>query len=55
MQAVDEWAAWAISTVESWPDDLTLAQPDRQTLETMAANETALVARALTRRGESTQ
>ena len=52
-QAVDRWAAWAIDVVETWPDDLALAEPDREALTTMAANDEALVARALARRVES--
>jgi PadR family transcriptional regulator AphA len=50
-QAVDRWAAWAIAVVEAWPDDLTLATPDREALETMAANNDDLVARARSRTG----
>ena len=50
-QAVDRWAAWAIAVVEAWPDDLTLAAPDREALETMAANSDDLVARARSRTG----
>ena len=45
-QAVDRWAAWAIGVVEAWPDDLSQAEPDRDALEAMAANNDALVARA---------
>jgi PadR family transcriptional regulator AphA len=45
-QAVDRWAAWAITVVEAWPDDLRLAEPDGRALETMARNNDTLVARA---------
>ncbi|MBW3651566.1 MAG: PadR family transcriptional regulator, partial [Actinobacteria bacterium] len=45
-QAVDQWAAWAISVVETWPDELRRAEPDRAALETMARNGDALIARA---------
>jgi DNA-binding PadR family transcriptional regulator len=44
-QTVDRWAAWAIGIVESWPDDLTEAEPDTATLVTMAAHNDALIAR----------
>ena len=48
-QAVDRWATWAIGVVEAWPDDLGQAEPDRDALEVMAANNDALVARARAR------
>ena len=44
-QTVDRWAAWAIGVVESWPDDITQAEPDRETLVTMAEHNEALIAR----------
>jgi DNA-binding PadR family transcriptional regulator len=44
-QTVDRWAEWAIGVVESWPDDLTQAGPDRDALVTMADNNDALIAR----------
>ena len=44
-QAVDRWATWAIGVVEAWPDDLGQAEPDRDALEVMAANNDTLVAR----------
>jgi DNA-binding PadR family transcriptional regulator len=34
---VEHWADWAHDVVESWPDDLTAAEPDWATLEDMAA------------------
>jgi PadR family transcriptional regulator, regulatory protein AphA len=37
VDAVDRWAAWATTTVEGWPDDLTHAEPDLDALEAMAA------------------
>jgi DNA-binding PadR family transcriptional regulator len=48
-QMVDRWAAWAIGVVESWPDDLSEAEPDRETLETMIEHDEQLVARARAR------
>jgi DNA-binding PadR family transcriptional regulator len=45
-QTVDRWAAWAIANVQSWPDDLTLAESDLKALETIAANEERIVERA---------
>lgn len=44
-QAVDRWAEWAIGVVQTWPDELTHAQPDHDALVAMAANNEALVAR----------
>jgi PadR family transcriptional regulator AphA len=44
-QTVDRWAEWAIGVVQTWPDDLTHAQPDHDALVTMAAHNDALVAR----------
>lgn len=35
--AVERWADWATALVESWPDDITAAEPDRATLEAMVA------------------
>ena len=49
-QAIDQWAAWAIETVEAWPDDLSLAEPDLDVLATMADHDDALVARAMSRK-----
>ena len=34
--AVERWADWAGGIVETWPDDLTAAQPDWKTLEMQA-------------------
>ena len=34
---VERWADWATQIVETWPDDITAAEPDRPTLEAMAA------------------
>lgn len=50
-QATDRWAQWASEIVETWPDDVRLAEPDRGVLETMALNNDALVARAKARSG----
>lgn len=44
-QAVDRWAEWAIGVVQTWPDELTHAQPDHDALTAMAAHNDALVAR----------
>ncbi len=33
---VERWADWATDIVETWPDDVTAAQPDRTTLELQA-------------------
>jgi PadR family transcriptional regulator AphA len=40
---VGEWAAWATSVVEGWPDDLGSAPPDWATLEAMAEQDEAVV------------
>lgn len=48
-QTVDQWAGWAIDIVSEWPDDLREAEPDRDTLVTMARNNHDLVARAMSR------
>lgn len=48
--AVDRWAEWAISTVETWPDDLDGAEPDWNALEEMAVRSEALARRAAVRR-----
>jgi len=45
-QTVDSWAAWAIATVQSWPDDLMLAEPDLEALQAIADNEERTVSRA---------
>jgi DNA-binding PadR family transcriptional regulator len=50
-QMVDRWATWAIEVVEAWPDDMATAEPDRDTLEEMAAHDDELVARARMRAG----
>ena len=34
---VERWADWASEIVETWPDDITTADPDRQLLESQAA------------------
>jgi DNA-binding PadR family transcriptional regulator len=52
-QAVDRWAEWAIGVVETWPDDLTAAEPDRDALVTMAVNSDALIARRRARDASS--
>lgn len=50
-QTVDRWASWATEVVTAWPDDLSAAEPDRNALEAMAANNDMLLARAKARRG----
>lgn len=35
--AVERWADWATEVVETWPDDISGAEPDWATLEAMAA------------------
>ena len=37
ISAVERWADWASETVEGWPDDITAAEPDLETLESMVA------------------
>jgi DNA-binding PadR family transcriptional regulator len=49
-RAVDRWADWAQAVVEPWPADLTKAEPDRATLEEMAAESAERLARARERR-----
>ena len=53
-QMVDRWAAWAESQVESWPDDLTQAQPDVRALQEMADNSDDF-ARLLARRTDDSE
>ena len=36
ISAVERWAEWATETVEAWPDDITSAEPDLETLDAMA-------------------
>lgn len=48
-ELTDRWAAWAIEVVESWPDDITRAEPDLEALRTMAAHQRALLVRARAR------
>ena len=49
MLAVERWAEWATEIVETWPDDLSGAEPDWPTLEAMAAITEAHAARATAR------
>jgi PadR family transcriptional regulator, regulatory protein AphA len=37
---VERWATWATGVVEGWPDDISSAEPDRRTLEELAARTT---------------
>lgn len=48
-ETVDRWAAWAASEVETWPEDLSQAQPDIRALEIMVRNNERLQVRARTR------
>ena len=43
--AIEQWAEWARGVVETWPDDITKAEPDWKMLETMAARADARAAR----------
>ncbi len=45
-RAVDRWAEWATNVVDTWPDDITKAEPDWTTLEEMASYTSELAARA---------
>ena len=47
IMAAERWADWASEVVESWPDDVTAAEPDWATLEAMAALERAHLAAAV--------
>lgn len=42
--AVERWVDWATAAVESWPDDLTQAEPDRAALAAMAARASRILA-----------
>ena len=44
-RAVDRWAAWATEVVAAWPDNLTLATPDRAALRDMAEHAAAVASR----------
>jgi DNA-binding PadR family transcriptional regulator len=48
-QLVDRWSGWASGVVESWPDDLTQAEPDRDALVTMTAHGDAFLERVRAR------
>jgi DNA-binding PadR family transcriptional regulator len=50
---VERWSEWAGALVESWPDDLDKAQPDRATLEEMTKVTEEHAARAAVRRSPS--
>jgi PadR family transcriptional regulator AphA len=55
-QAVDRWTTWAAGVVADWPDDITQAEPDWDTLEEIARNAERFAARrvkAATRPGSS--
>lgn len=52
---VHRWAEWATTVVEAWPDDITSAEPDRETLERMVRENDSEVRRALERRRRSSQ
>lgn len=42
--AVERWVDWATATVESWPDDLAGAEPDREALVAMASRAARVLA-----------
>ncbi len=42
--AVERWLDWATDTVESWPEDITAAEPDWEALAAMAERVDAMVA-----------
>jgi DNA-binding PadR family transcriptional regulator len=50
---VNQWAHWAARVVEAWPDDLTSAEPDRETLERMVRENEREIQRASERRRRS--
>lgn len=50
---VHRWAEWAINVVEAWPDEVTSAEPDRETLERMVRDNESEVQRASERRRRS--
>jgi PadR family transcriptional regulator, regulatory protein AphA len=43
-RAVQEWAEWAIGVVETWPDDLSQAEPEWDVLQAMADRAAAVTA-----------
>ena len=48
--AVERWTDWAEEVVSAWPENLDDAEPDRSTLEAMAAYSDEYLARAKDRR-----
>jgi len=48
--AAGRWADWAAEVVQTWPDDLTSAEPDLTALENMARQNEAYLRRADKRR-----
>ena len=48
-----QWAEWATTLVQAWPDDLTQAEPDRETLENMVRGNEKEIQRASDRRRRS--
>jgi DNA-binding PadR family transcriptional regulator len=49
-QAVDRWADWAGEVVAGWPEDVTQAEPDWDTLEEMARHADEFADRVAARR-----
>jgi len=49
--AVERWVNWATETVESWPDDITGADPDLEALAAMADRNAAVLAARRERSG----
>jgi len=50
---VDNWAEWASGVVETWPDDLADAEPDRATLTAMVELTEARTRQAIAERAEA--
>ena len=50
VHAVERWVDWATEVVAAWPDNLSQAEPDWQTLRDMAARVEAHLLRAAQRR-----
>ena len=50
---VYRWAEWAAGVVETWPDDITSAEPDSATLKTMVRENESELQRAAERRRRS--
>jgi DNA-binding PadR family transcriptional regulator len=51
-QMIDRWSTWAIELVETWPDDISEAEPSWETLQQMAEVTDSFVARVAARAPE---